>query len=673
MEESELQQENEEMDNDDDHDLFEEALTRMASRNRRRSASPSPPPQKRARAAIEIRIHSLPASTGADIDMGENNGAEDDDANLLEALNSEAGAAGAVPSLESFFDDDLDSDEEEAEMERALSFYQDAHEDQDPAYQAYERSLRIQALQKKLAEIDEADAKSRNEIDDFIRQQLEEKHRSTSVSLEKYKLRVDAEQNRSLQRLQQVFEQKVQSNQQRIQKGVQVLRERHAKEVQALQQRLQQQGQQASFPQAQAQLTAKSQRQLTEFGAKGEEVKKKTEADYKAEIEKIRNNHGARLMDLSANRKKIIEKLTASFQQVRQRYLKRHLQRVMKRKERILAVIQELIAANNASSSGGGGGATEGAEGANLQTHPASALSSPLMSPSRSPLRASTTATASALAVGSPDGAATVLDPAEPSESAEDDKAEFRQPSPIKSVQPWVLEQFDASETPGDDASAKRSDRLCAGASARHKHRKAISGQVTRQLSVEIHNEGLWVSIQLQDDDASRKLDGKSSSNGIDRQSRSTEEEFLVWGTRARSVLESITSGEIPIGYDRTLMDSSDPLGGQVRCVVTDLRTSEETASAQRAHATREFDASQIAELETKCKEFLSKVNEAEAAVSKLQEKEREGTAAVENASSDVAKAKRMQDEFMTKFRNYIGPGTQSPTFSCTLDLLFLL
>jgi vacuolar-type H+-ATPase subunit H len=652
MEEEELKQEAEEMDYDDDHDLFEEALTsRMASRNHRRSGSSSL--QKGARTAITIRIHSLPTSTDADAAMGENNGAEDDDANHLETLHSEAGA-GVDPCVESYFDDDLDSDEEEAEMERALSFYQDAHEDQDPAYQAYERSLRIQALQKKLAEIDEADAKSRNEIDDFIRQQLEEKHRSTSVSLEKYKLRVDAEQNRSLQRLQQVFEQKVQSNQQRIQKGVQVLRERHAKEVQALQQRLQQQGQQASFPQAQAQLTAKSQRQLTEFGAKGEEVKKKTEADYKAEIEKIRNNHGARLMDLSANRKKIIEKLTASFQQVRQRYLKRHLQRVMKRKERILAVIQELIAANNASS--GGSGAAEGSDAANRQAHPASAMSSSLMSPSRSPLRASTTETASALAVGSPDGAATVSDPADPSESAEDDKAEFRQPSPIKSVQPWVLEQFDASEALSDDASAKRSDRLCAGASARHKHRKAISGQVTRQLSVEIHNEGLWVSIQLQDDDASRKLDGKSSSNG-DRQSRNTEEEFLVWGTRARSVLESITSGEIPFGYDRTLIDSSDPLGGQIRCVVTDLRTSEETASAQRAHATREFDASQIAELETKCKELLSKVNEAEAAVSKLQEKEREGTAAVENACSDVAKAKRMQDEFMTKFRNYIGPG----------------
>lgn len=668
----------EEVDDDDteDHDPFEQALKRAApTRSRGGSPHAFPPLRKRARnnrpigtPAITIKIHSLPTETGAAaVDVDESNGAEGEASLLLET-------GPEVPSFleESYFDDDLDSDEEEAEMERALSFYQDAHEDQDPAFQMYERSSRIQALQKKLAEIDEADARSRHEIDDFIRQQLDEKQRTTSVSLEKYKVRVDAEQSRALQRLQQVFEQKVQSNQQRIQKGVQVLRERHAKELQALQQRLQQQGQQASFPQAQAQLTAKSQRQLTEFGAKGEEVKKKTEGDYKAEIEKIRATHGARLVELSANRKKIIDKLTASFQQVRQRYLKRHLQRVMKRKERILAMIQELISKNCASSSICR--PTDAADGASRQPHPASTLSSPLASPSRSPLRASTAATASALAVGSPDGAGALSETADRSESAaEDDKAEFRQPSPIKSVQPWVLEHFDTSETSGDDQGVKSSDRQCAGAAARHKHRKAISGQVTRQLSVEIHNEGLWVSIQLHDDDASKKLDGKSSTGGVDGQIRRTEEEFLVWGTRARSVLESITSGEIPSGYDRTLMDSNDLLGGQVRCVVTDLRTSEETASAQRAHATREFDSSQIAELEAKCKELLSKVNEAEAAVSKLQEKEREGAAAVENACSDVAKAKRMQDEFMTKFRNYIGPGTLNPTFACGLRLLFLI
>jgi hypothetical protein len=208
-----------------------------------------------------------------------------------------------------------------------------------------------------------------------------------------------------------------------------------------------------------------------------------------------------------------------------------------------------------------------------------------------------------------------------------------------------------------------------AGASARHKHRKAISGQVTRQLSIEIHNEGLWVAIQLQDDDSSKKLDGSASNSGPEDNPSGgvRDEEFLVWGTRARSVLESITCGEIPSGYDRILLDASDAYpnssslssqGGQVRCVVTDLRTSEETASEQRATAARDFDATQIPDLESKCKELLTRVNEAEVAVAKLQEKEKEGAAAVENASADVAKAKRMQDEFLAKFRNYIGAGT---------------
>jgi hypothetical protein len=176
------------------------------------------------------------------------------------------------------------------------------------------------------------------------------------------------------------------------------------------------------------------------------------------------------------------------------------------------------------------------------------------------------------------------------------------------------------------------------------------------------------VSIQQQDDEAGKKIEGSNSNNPS---VGGRDEEFLVWGTRARSVLESITCGEIPVGYDRVLLEGSDAnlnwsslssQGGQVRCVVTDLRTSEETASAHRAAATQEFDATQIADLESKCKDLLARVNEAELAVSKLQEKEKEGTAAVERASVDVAKAKRMQDEFLAKFRNYIGAGTYTLT-----------
>jgi hypothetical protein len=635
---------------DDDRDPFEGLL-------------PPPPPRKKARNGkrIIVQIRSLPppATAASDPEAKVAAAAVDEGTIRASAVREDFQWKGG--GVTDFFASYLDSDDEETEIERAMSFYQETHEDQDPAFQQIQRESKISALQKKLLDIDDQDARSRAEIDEFIRQQIDDRQRSTSQSLEKYRVRADADQKRSLQRLQQIFEQKAQSNQQRIHKGIQMLRDRHAKEIQALQQRLQQQGQQVNFPQLQAQLTSKSQRQLAEFSAKGEELKKKTESEYKAEIEKIRGSHGARLIELSSNRKKILEKLMMSFQQVRQRYMKRHLQRVMKRKERILEAIQELKSAGSPNALA--------ASSRSRSMTQAGRLLSPISSPSRSPLRASTTATASALSVGGDGGALTVTaTTTTTTTSVEEDKAEFRQPSPIKSMQPWARELFDHHSLHTNPVQAGRER---AGASARHKHRKAISGQVTRQLSIEIHNEGLWVSIQQQDDESSKKLDGSVSNPGsADNPSTNVrDEEFLVWGTRARSVLESITCGEIPASYDRILLDASDAYpsssslssqGGQVRCVVTDLRTSEETASEQRATAAREFDATQIADLEKKCKDLLTRVNEAEVAVAKLQEKEKEGAAAVESASSDVAKAKRMQDEFLAKFRNYIGAGTCS-------------
>ena len=535
---------------------------------------------------------------------------------------------------------ELDSDVDDVEM--ALEFFQEAHEEQDPAFVAFQRQAKIAALHGHLRDIDREDRVSRQEIDDFIRSQLDDKQRSTSLSLEKYKVRADADQKRDLQRLQQLYEQKVQSNQQRIQKGIQMLRERHGKELQALQQRLQQQGQGASFPQAQAQLTAKKQRQLAEFTAKGEEVKQKTESDYQSQMDKIRGNHVQRMAEIQNNRKKILEKLMVSFQQVRQRYLKRHLQRIMKRKEEVLEAIQVLSSSQTKATSDAASGGSLDASSASARTArhsnvSASSSSNDARTASFGGKPAAADSVAAAVFSAGLDGS--------------EDRVEFRQPSPIKSLWPWVEE----------------ADHL-AGASARHKHRKAIMSQVTRQLSVELHNEGLWVSVHdgpMEDSSPSKA----GRPGGVEPGSTPTnkEEEFLLWGTRAHAVLESIVCGEIPPEYDRfDFGDSLSAQGGQVRCVITDLRASDETATEQRAQAVVDCEASEVAELDAKCKEFHRTVAESEAASSKLQEKEKEAEAAVENAALAVEKAKRMKDEFTAKFRSYIGAGTKSRMLLCS-------
>ena len=73
--------------------------------------------------------------------------------------------------------------------------------------------------------------------------------------------------------------------------------------------------------------------------------------------------------------------------------------------------------------------------------------------------------------------------------------------------------------------------------------------------------------------------------------------DFIPWGVRARKILHSIVCGEVPAGYDVGGSGSGGISGsggssahgtlqgGQIKCMVTDMRTSDKTASAQRAIA----------------------------------------------------------------------------------------
>ena len=72
-------------------------------------------------------------------------------------------------------------------------------------------------------------------------------------------------------------------------------------------------------------------------------------------------------------------------------------------------------------------------------------------------------------------------------------KEELRSPSPIKSKLDWKKDEGTTDED------------YVSGGSARHKQRKSIFSQVSKQLSVEIHNEGLWISIYA---DKSKDGDG---------------------------------------------------------------------------------------------------------------------------------------------------------------------
>ena len=121
----------------------------------------------------------------------------------------------------------------------------------------------------------------------------------------------------------------------------------------------------------------------------------------------------------------------------------------------------------------------------------------------------------------------------------------------------------------------------------RQKLRKTILMKATSsvQLGVDIHNEGILVIHRM-------------NSNNADKSTERTKTEFMPWSSTSRNFLYDIICGVIPLQADLLEVGSfnnSGLQGGQLKCLITDLRVSDETAIKQRAIAFR-----QIKELSSK-------------------------------------------------------------------------
>lgn len=325
------------------------------------------------------------------------------------------------------------------------------------------------------------------------------------------------------------------------------------------------------------------------------------------------------MKEIEVSRQKLSAKAHAQLQQLRQKYLKRHLQRIMKEKEVLLPDPRAVAEANE----------DEGSAHDPLST-----------SPNRV--------------------AASNTTPREVAKSTTQ-RAELHPPAPIESKQPWAEHLSDPS-----------------GAAARHKHRKNVMSQTARQLSLEIHNEGIWMSTVLESNsgDDKNKKTGESSAaaTGLG------DHEFIPWGTKAHNILTAIVCGEIPAGCERILEKHPQAAelmrlqGGQVRCIVTDMRTSLETASLQRSKSLKEQDEVQLKALEVKVTKLNQQATDAEKALHALTAREKEQTTAFLSATEEVKNAQRIQEEFKAKFKSFLGPGmcsVERRPESCSLKSLF--
>ncbi|KAL3790676.1 hypothetical protein HJC23_009776 [Cyclotella cryptica] len=110
--------------------------------------------------------------------------------------------------------------------------------------------------------------------------------------------------------------------------------------------------------------------------------------------------------------------------------------------------------------------------------------------------------------------------------------------------------------------------------STHHKKRQLETDRHADELAkqcIEVHNEGIIVMTRSSDGDHP-----KSKRMSI----------FLPWSSKARRVLYSVMCGEIPSEISNLYFTGGKDLdGGLVRCMITDMRTSEDTAICDRAES----------------------------------------------------------------------------------------
>lgn len=485
-----------------------------------------------------------------------------------------------------FNDDDRESLDDDA-----LDFFSETHEEQEPVYIAFHEKLKDEEIQRKVEALDVTEQVGRREIEAVLTKQFKDKHAEAERSLEKYKQRAAGDEKVNLERLEQMYRHKLAANTKKISESMEAVRRRNREEINnsmvqhrqsAHQRRLNEAQSTAEWNDTSKRIQMKHNNIMEAFRQKSEEIKQKLEHDFKREKDKIHKTYRDKLEEADSSKQKIRQKLASQLQQLRQRYLKRHLQKLVQER-------QDLLAESPSKKR----------EAAELNTVEST-------------------------------------DPSIP-ELSTDDRVDYNPPLPIQSKQPWVDELESVS-----------------GAAKRHKNRKTVMSQTLRQLSIEIHNEGIWISSVASDSD-------DKSKHG-----KTYDQEFVVWGKMAFSILDSLICGEVPPGCDRFLeknaatAEMTASLGGQVRCSILDMRTSEATAAQMRSAAAKELRESMLNDLESKASQVSAKVGDIEKEVRRYANIEKEQSALAMAAEQKVKNAVQYQKDFRKKFHQYLGPGKQS-------------
>ncbi len=487
----------------------------------------------------------------------------------------------------------------EKELEDSLAFFEQPHEDQDPMFIESVKKEKRDRILLALKNIQIEEDSGKKQIGAIVSQQLKERQASTERYIEKHRVKIATDQKNDLTRLQQQYTTKSRSNKVKIDQSMQALRKKQAEESQKYMQQHRQQVQQRRLPEQVA------------------------NAQWQEIASRLNSKHSRVMHDFSRRGKEVMKKYELEYERERTRITKAY----EKRGQDLNTQRQNLY---NRIYTG-----LQQIKQRHVKKHLISiaerrtAMKLELDSMEDKPMRE----TAQQNLQTSPDKA----------KSGTEERQALRPVSPIKTATDWREESvYEPS-----------------GAATRHKHRKGVLSQINRQLSVEIHNEGIWLS-ELSEKKNNQNRTKDSSDNAATTES--DKKYFFPWGVKARKILESIVCGEIPFACnDSSKFNFSDTVaqnGGHIRCIMTDLRTSDATASAQRAEAIMKKELEDVKKLEEKEGVIKKNMGEMEKNIEIIRKSQQELNLKLKQTVKEYEKTKQHLQAFRTKYSNFFGPGT---------------
>ena len=498
-------------------------------------------------------------------------------------------------------------DEVEKELEDSLEFFEQPHEDQDPTYTEFLNKEKRDHITLALKNLRVEDETGRKEIGVIVNQQLKDKQGSTERYIEKHRLKMATDQKSELARLQQTYSAKSLSNKGKIDHGIAVLRKKHSDETQKYHQQHRQQVQQRRVPEQIA------------------------SSEWAQIAQRLTAKHNRQMHDFSRKGKEVMNKCKVEFERERTKLTKiyeKRLQDLSTQRQnlynRIYANLQQIRQRH-------------------LRRHVQSIVER------RESMELELASTQDQQGNEIFDNADTNKQSNyDIAKSGTDERLDLRPVSPIKTATDW----------------RKESVHEPSGAATRHKHRKGVLSQINRQLSVEIHNEGIWLS-ELSEKKNSQKKDSSDSAATAEGDKKC----FFPWGVKARKILESIVCGEIPHACDSLKFNFSETVaqnGGHIRCVMTDLRTSDATASAQRAEAIMKKELDELKKQEEREAAIKNNMAETEKNMEIIKKQIHDLGVKLKETVKDYEKTKQHLQGFRTKYSNFFGSGTFATSLKCT-------